>query len=286
MELQEKISQHYSVKSTSGFEIKVDEDERIVKGVANTYFFIDEDMDMLITGCALKTIKDKGPESKAVGKIKHQADHSLRTTDAVGRFTVLDEREIKGKSVLYFESKIPKSVKGDEHLANYKEGVYDNHSIGFRYRKIEYAKRDSEIAKERNLWNEFYPLALNPKKVDETGYFFVVKEIELFEISVVSFGSNSLTPNLTGKDKDFNKNIKAEINIRLESLNEQLKVNAEVEELKTIDLEFLQLKQIITDLELKEPLKIDTPQEPLKIDTPINDESKSNQLINNILKNL
>lgn len=285
MELQQKISKYYSVKSSKAFDIKVDEEDRIVKGIANTYFWIDEDLDMLITGCALKTIKDKGPDSKAVGKIKHQADHSMRTTDAVGKFIVLDEREIKGKTVLYFESKIPKSVKGDEHLANYKEGVYDNHSIGFRYRKIEYAKRDSEVAKERNLWNEFYTLALNPKKADESGFFFVVKEIELFEISVVSFGSNGLTANLTGKDKNFNKNIKAEIFNRLESLNEQLKVNAEIEDLKPIDLEFLQLKQIINDLEFKEPSKIDTPQEPSKIDTQENEKS-NNQLINNILKNL
>jgi phage head maturation protease len=287
MELNEKIAKHYSVKSTNGFEIKVDEEERNVKGIANTYFWVDEDLDMLITGCALKTIKDKGPDSKAVGKIKHQADHSLRTSDSVGKFTVLDERVMNGKTVLYFESKIPKSVKGDEHLANYKEGVYDNHSIGFRYRKIEYAKRDSDVAKERNLWNEFYPLALNPKKVDESGYFFVVKEIELFEISVVSFGSNSLTPNLTGKGQDFIKNIKAEINERLESLNEQLKVNVEGEELKTIDLEFLQLKQIIKDLELKEPLKIDTPQEPLTTNTQENEEPETKtNLLTNIIKNL
>ena len=283
--LKNKLSNHYNVKSVSNLSIKVDEDERIVKGVANTYFFIDEDLDMLVTGCSLKSIKDRGVDSKAVAKIKHQSDHSLKTTEVVGKFTVLDERILDRKTVLYFESKIPNTSKGNDHLANYKEGIYDNHSIGFRYRDIRFAKRDSEVAKERNAWNEFYPLALNPKKADECGYFFVVKEIELFEISVVSFGSNSLTPNLTGKGQDFIKNIKAEIFERLESLNEQLKVNAEVEELKTIDLEILQLKQIIEDLELKEPLKIDTQEdEPLKIDTPIK-ESKTNNLLTLISKN-
>src|SRR3990167_4154958 len=161
MELKKKLSNHYNVKSVQNLSIKVDENERIVKGIANTYFWIDEDLDMLVTGCCLKSIKDRGVDSKAVAKIKHQSDHHLQTTSVV------------------------------------------------------------------------------------------VKEIKLFEISVVSFGSNSLTPNLTGKAEDFIKNIKAELNERLDSLNEQLKVTAEVEEQKTIDLEFLQLKQIIKDLELK-----------------------------------
>lgn len=284
MELQDKIAKLYSVKSI-GLDVKVDEEERIVKGVGNTYYFIDSDQDMLVAGCSLKSIKDRGPQSKAVAKIKHQTDHSLSVDKTVGKFTVLEERVLNGKTVLYFESKIPKSSKGDDHLANYKEGVYDNHSIGFRYRKIELAKRDSTISKEKKLWEEFYPKALNPKKADEVGYFFVVKEIELFEISVVSFGANSLTPNMTGKDKNYSKNIKAEIQKRLESLNEQLKVNADVEEVKTIDLEFLQLKQIIHDLELKEPSKIDTPQEPLTIDTPEEEKSQTINLLKTIYKN-
>ena len=285
MELQEKIAKHYSVKSIS-LSTKVDEENRIVKGIGNTYFYIDEDLEMLVTGACTKSIKERGVDSKGTGKIKHQIDHSLRAADVVGKFTVLEEREMDGKTVLYFESKIPKSVKGDEHLANYKEEVYDNHSVGYRVIRYVIARKDSEVVKERNAWNKYYPLALNPKKADKNGVFVVLEEIALYEISVVSFGSNSLTPNLTGKGQDFNKNIKAEINTRLESLNEQLKVNADGEELKTIDLEFLQLKQIITDLELKEPLKIDTPQEPSTIDTQIDDESKSNQLINNSLKNL
>lgn len=285
MELKEKLSNHYNVKSVQNLSIKVDEENRIVKGVANTYFWIDEDMDMLVTGCSLKSIKDRGVESKAVAKIKHQSDHNLKTTEVVGKLVVLDERVLDKKTVLYFESKIPNTAKGNDHLENYKEGVYDNHSIGFRYIDVRFAKRDSEIAKERNAWNEFYPLALNPKKADETGYFFVVKEIALYEISVVSFGSNSLTPNLTGKGQDFINNIKAEISNRLDSLNEQLKVNAEGEELKTIDLEFLQLKQIIKDLELKEPLKIGTQEdEPPKTDTQ-EGENQSKNLLTLISKN-
>ena len=92
--------------------------------------------------------------------------------------------------------------------------------------------------------------------------------------------------NLTGKEEDLIKNIKAELNERLDSLNEQLKVTAEVEEQKTIDLEFLQLKQIIKDLELKEPLKIGTQEdEPPKINTLLDDESKSKNLLTLISKN-
>ena len=287
MELKDKLNNHYNVKSLSNLLIKVDEDNRIVKGIGNTFYWIDEDLEMLISGSCNKSFKERGVNSTGTGKIKHQLDHSLKAADAVGKFTVLDERVLDNKTVLYFESKIPKSVKGDEHLANYVEQVYDNHSVGYKVIRYVVCRKESKDVKERNAWNKYYPLALNPKKADENGVFIVLEEIALYEISVVSFGSNSLTPNLTGKGQDFIKNIKAEINERLESLNEQLKVNVEGEELKTIDLEFLQLKQIIKDLELKEPLKIDTPQEPLTTDTPENEEAETKtNLLTNIIKNL
>lgn len=283
--LQQKLATHFGVKISNGsIETKVDEESRIVKGIGNTYFWIDSDIDMLIPNCAAKSIADRGPESNATAKIKHQADHILNTKNVVGRFTVLDERKIDGLDVLYFESYIPETTKGNDDLINYQEMIYDNHSIGFRYKKIELAARDSSEQNELKNWEDFYPLALNPEVADKNGYFWVVKEIELFEISIVSYGANSLTPNLGGKSLKENNLLKSEILERIEKLTAEKILSAETkEEKKQINLESLQLKQIITDLELKQPSKKDTSiEEPLNKDTDQEDKSKSINLLNNI----
>ena len=180
---------------------------------------------------------------------------------------------IENKSVLYCESHIPTTSKGNDDLINYQEGIYDNHSIGFRYKKIELAVKDSEIRTERELWNEFYPLALNPEKADEFGYFYVVKEIELFEVSVVSYGANELTPVISGKSKKNNDKIKSNLFDRLDEIKKYSKLNAESKaDLKQIDLEMLQIKQIITDLSLTLPSEKNT----LKNEKPFNNDTDEN----------
>jgi len=282
--LQEKLATHFGVKiAEGGVTIKqVDSTERVIKAIANTYFLIDSDGDMLVSGCATKSINDRGPKSSAVAKIKFQSDHILNTKNTVGRITVLDERKLDGNTILYFEGFIPETRKGNDDLINYQQGVFDNHSIGFRYKVIEIASPNGDEKEQKN-WAEFYPLAINPEVADAMGFFWVVKEIELFEISVVSYGANKLTPYLGSKSKEENNRIKTDLLERVDSLNAQLKSASESkEERKNIDLEFLQVKQIITDLELKQPSKKGTDSPPNK-GTENNEESK--QLINQILNN-
>lgn len=287
--LEQKSAKYYPIKRVEGgVSIKeIDDTERIVKAIGNTYFWIDSDQDMLVPGCATKSINERGPKSSADAKIKHQSDHVLKSTEAIGRLTVLDERKIDDRDVLYFESFIPGTRKGNDHLINYKEHIYDNHSIGFNYKQIIFACKDSMNESERRAWDEFYPLAINPEEADKFGCFYVVKEIELFEISVVSFGANQLTSNLSGKSKGGNSRLKIEIIERIDDLTTQLKSIADTKDSKkTIELESLQLKQIITDLELKEPSKKSTQSNgPDNKDTS-NEGSKTSNLISNISKNL
>ena len=253
--LAEKIAEQYGVKTqTHAPTVKqVDLDERTIKAVGNTYFYIDSDMDMLVPGCAIKSINDKGPDSNATAKIKHQLDHVLRASNAAGRITVLDERKVDGNDVLYFESFIPQTLKGDEILTNYQEGIYDNHSIGFRYVQLEIAKRFSEVPAEIALWNEFFPKAINPEVAEARGFFWVVKEIELFEISTVSFGANTLTPFLGSKSKEDVNQLKKNLILRIDSLTDQLKSKVDKPTRKTVELEARQLKQIVSDLSIGEP---------------------------------
>ena len=286
--LQQKLATHFGVKTVEGTtSIKmIDPEKRTVEFVANTYFFIDSDQDMLIAGCSAKSISDRGPQSNATAKIKHQSDHVLNTKNVVGRFDLIDERNIDGMDVLYCESHIPTTSKGNDDLINYQEGLYDNHSIGFRYRDIVKAVHNSTNEVERKAWDEFYPLALNPEKADDVGFFWVVKEIELFEISVVSYGANELTPTIGSKSKGDNEKIKSNLIERLDELNGQLKSIADTKnERGLITMEVLQLKQIITDLKLIEPSKKDTESnQPSNKDTE-EDKSKTINIITNLSKN-
>ena len=286
--IDQKKATHFGVKLASGSKSvkEIDMDNRIVKFIGNTYFFIDSDQDMLIPGCAKKSINDRGPKSDATAKIKHQSDHVLNTKNIVGRFTVLDERKIDGLDVMYCESHIAPTTKGNDDLINYQELIYDNHSIGFRYKVLVLAEKDSTNEEHSKNWAEYYPKALNPEKADEYGYFYVIKEIELFEISVVSYGANKLTANLTGKSKDNLNTIKTDLCERLDQLNSQLKSSALTkDDQKQNDMEILQLKQIITELELIQPSKKDT-----EVDTPPSNtdtiEKGDNKNHNSFIKNL
>jgi hypothetical protein len=284
--LSQKLATHFGVKIAEGIKSvkQVNMDERTVEFIANTYFFIDSDQDMLITGCAVKSINDRGPQSKAVAKIKHQSDHVLNTKNVVGRLDIIEEREMDGKTVMFCASHIPGTSKGNDDLINYQEEVYDNHSIGFRYKKLVLAVKESTNENERKAWEEFYPLALNPEKADEFGFFWVVKEIELFEVSVVSYGANELTPTLGSKSKDANNKIKSNLIERLDELTIQLKSSVETKaQSKQIEMEVLQLKQIITDLKLVEPSKKGTPIEPSNNDTT-EEESKTINIFTNLSK--
>lgn len=50
---------------------------------------------------------------------------------------------------------------------------------------------------EKELYDQYVNQLLNPEKAEQKGYFWLVKEIRLFEVSAVMFGANSLTPTLS-----------------------------------------------------------------------------------------
>lgn len=287
---EQKLKTFFGVKTNptipGGIEQKVDDENRVIKAVGNTYFFIDSDLDMLIPGCASKSIQDRGPQSQATAKIKHQSDHVLDTKNTVGRMTVLEERIVDGMNVLYFESFIPETRKGNDDLENYKQGIYDNHSIGFRYKNLILAEKDSQNELSRSAWDQYYPMALNPEVADDMGAFWVVKEIELFEISVVSYGANSLTPNLSGKSVEENNRLKIDIMDRITDLMEKANAGLSKKDQKQTELEGFQLKQLIADLDLKEPSKKSTPEieEPDNTDIPDSEEEAKKQLFIQKLK--
>src|ERR1044072_5578139 len=108
--LQDKKDMYYPVKSGNLVAtIKdVDMSKRIVTGLYNTYNYFDSDYDVLLPGCAKKSINERGPQSSAVAKIKHLANHDW--TQMPGKLKVLEERsvEVNGQLVtgIYFETKM------------------------------------------------------------------------------------------------------------------------------------------------------------------------------------
>lgn len=270
----DKINAFYPVKS-SGFveQVKeVDLTKRTVKFIGNTYYWLDTDLDILIDGAAKRSINQKGPNSNAVAKIKHQKDHKLSIDFMLGKIDVLEESRMDGRSVIYAESKIPETPKGDEDLIKYQSGMIDNHSIGFRYVDIELAEKDSENTDAKAYWDEYYPQILNKEVADKYEFFWVVKEIELYEISAVAFGANSLTATLGVKGEN-KESVIFELMSRLTQLEKTLKTDYNKEIGKNAALEILQIKQIMSDINLFESSLKTTLQEEPEMDTQTDKES-------------
>lgn len=265
----EKMSKFYPVKGQTYSSVKnVDLNRRTVQFIGNTYYYVDSDRDILIDGSAIKTISDRGPQSNASAKIKHLADHKMSVNEMVGKPTLIEETKMDGRTVIYCESEIFETQEGDDHLIKYQSGGYDQHSIGFRYVDIEYAEKESENSDAKAYWNEYYPQLLNPEEADKYNYFWVVKEIELYEISVVTFGANSLTGVVGIKSKN-KEDYLFELWSRTAALQEEIKTGRKGKDhLRSIDLQIKQINQVISDVVLKEPSLKPHLKEPQKIDTP------------------
>lgn len=257
-----KMATYYKVKDIPGTVTKdVDMSKRIIKSIPNTYLYFDNDSDVLLPGCATKTFQERGPDSVGSVKIKNVRDHVI--SDRIGKPLLLDEREIDGKKVMYAESRMLTTTSGDDMLIEYQEGVIDQHSIGFRYIDLDM------VFEEDKEWSKWIGMILNPEEAEKSGYMFLVKEIEMFEWSPVSFGSNDLTPYL-GVKSDNKDGLLLKINNRLDLLEKQLRTGKQSDfAMFDYELETRQLKQIISELFTQGPSIKDTllEQRRLKEDT-------------------
>jgi Caudovirus prohead serine protease len=249
--LKNKLDTNYKVK---GYQLAnatvkdVDTKKRSVDIIVNSFNYLDSDMDVLMSGCAMRSIKARGVNSDATAKIKFALDHDL--TKRPGVWTDLGEKEwnYKGQKITGIGGTIYLSdtKQGNDTLINYNDGVIDNHSIGFQYSKIDMIERDAHGNSKQ--WDNMMQCLINPNDVGDKTVMFAVKEINLFEGSAVAFGANQLTPFLGVKsnDKDL---IKLKLFDRLDTLQSCLKSGHQSDDMMHVfELQILQLKQLIDEM--------------------------------------
>ncbi|MGL4673693.1 MAG: hypothetical protein ACRCXK_02415 [Wohlfahrtiimonas sp.] len=175
-----------------------------VKAIANTFNWCDSHMDVLISGCADKTIAERGTN------IKHLCDHNHTTKGIVGiTKDIYIDKFFIGDSIaegIIAESEVLKSY--DEKVYSlYKDGQINQHSIGLQYVKIYLCikSEDPEFELQNSRYIKYYNEIINKDVVDEAGFFWAVTEIKLIEYSTVLLGSNSQTGCITRFKDEFSE---------------------------------------------------------------------------------
>lgn len=250
----EKLDMPFAVKVDGLNSFKeIDTTQRTVDVIANTYYWFDSDGDVLIPGCAVKSIQERGPDSKLPGKIKHLSNHDLHK--AIGRIEKLEETKFEGMDVLRANSYMSETDLGEETLVKYNEGLIDQHSIGFRYMDLQFLESESEE------FDAMLSKLINPEDAIDAGYLYVVRELKLWEFSSLDgFGSNRLTPYLGSKSE----------NVTVQYNNLIAKHRALVTAIKNggdkgvIELQNAQIEQMLYELYNREPGIKDTLIKPSK----------------------
>lgn len=137
-------------------------EDRIIKGYLAVFGEKDDKGTAPIKGAFAKSIQERGPKSQAKQKALFLWFHDL--CDPIGQFTELKEDDYG----LYFEAAIDDIPQGERALNQVRSGTLNQFSYGFLYvwDKMEYIEATDTI---------------------------IMKEVDLWEGSVVSYGSQKET---------------------------------------------------------------------------------------------
>lgn len=212
-------------------ELSYNGESRTISGYAAIFNNRDKAGDILLKGCFAKSIQDRGPESQANDKIIMLWQHDQH--EPIGKISVLTEDE-KG---LYFEAVIDDVERGNQAIKQLESGTLNQFSIGYSY-----------------VWEKC--------EYDQERDAFIVKEVVLYEISVVSIGCNGETEYLGLKSEgtDPYEEMKNEIESAIKGLPIRKK-----EEIQTLVRKALSLGQFKPEA----PRKAVEPLEEVKADTKI-----------------
>ena len=175
----------YQVKGA--FAVKdVDTQTRRVRVMLSHFDNVDSDSDVIRKGAFSKSILERGPEADSNRQIAFLRYHDWE--QQIGKFIHIEETN----EGLVATGEMGRSAKGEAALLDYQDGIIKEHSIGFNY-----------IGEKMDLVEH------------GDSFFWDIKEVQLWEGSAVTFGSNSLTPTL-----DVSKGNQLEI---VEKINDKMK---------------------------------------------------------------
>ena len=182
-----RLGMQYKTFSIYAKEVNYDEESRTISGYAAIFGNKDKAGDILIKGCFAKSIQDRGPESSANDKIIMLWMHDMNEPIGIPLILIEDE---KG---LYFESKIDDVPRGNQAIKQLESGTLNQFSIGYQY-----------------VWENC--------EYDAEKDAFIVKEVKLYEISVVSIGCNGETEYLGLKSIEDAENSYKELNAEISDI--------------------------------------------------------------------
>lgn len=181
--------------------VEVENEEINVSIIGNTYNWCDSQFDVLYAGCATKTIKELGVKGKDL--VYHLKNHDVCIDDRVGYLTDIYEKKflltdlglgmVGETTCLVFDSLVKKELC-EKTFIQYKDGKIKQHSIGLQYMKIVLCINDTKDAEHYANWIKYFDPIINKDFVIQEGFFWAVTEIKLFEVSVVLWGANEITP--------------------------------------------------------------------------------------------
>lgn len=201
----------------SNKELKFDSDYYYF--VVNSANILDSHGDMHAEGNWEKTVKEQQ------GKVYLVFDHNLNRSDIIAM----------RKDIEMFTAKVPfsllgKDYEGETYSLIYKvkkdkivnkeakEWLEQGHeleaSVRMQYVNIMTAFNtdEKEYAKQKETWDLYYPQIANKNEFNEIDYFWVVKEAKnVYESSLVLFGSNSATGRIDSENKTEAEEITSEI---------------------------------------------------------------------------
>lgn len=215
----ERINKKFDYKSAgTQMSVKdVDTKSGIVTGYFASFDTVDSYMDMIVKGAFKKTIIERGPSG--TNQIKHLLQHDC--DEPIGFIQVLKEDKIG----LYFESKMSSTDDGQDVLTMYSEGIYNEHSIGYR--------------------------TIKEERVDDANgnlLYFKLAEVKLWEGSTVLWGANSNTPFLGFKSAD-KPSLKNELDAKFEKCIKAISLgNLKDETYQKLEIELLKIKEAYNSL--------------------------------------
>ncbi len=152
---------YFGVKSSS----VVDEGEHVIEVKFASFGNVDSDGDLLVKGCFAKSVNDRGPQSSTNRKIAFLWQHDMR--NPIGRILEIREEDDGAYARIRMSDfdAVPDAKRAYVQLT---DGDINQFSFGFEY-----------------VWDKV--------EYDEEKDAFIVREVKLYEISVVTFGANERT---------------------------------------------------------------------------------------------